>query len=80
MEQPEGTLKEGGQEKVMRLLKFLYGLNQSPRQWNIYIDAVLKGLGFKRLKSDVGVYVKGEGEDAVYNALYVDGLFLVGLS
>ena len=78
MEQPEGTVKEGDQGKVMRLLKCLYGLKQSPRQWNIYIDAVLKGLGFKRLKSDVGVYVMGEGESAVYIALYVDDLFLVG--
>ena len=32
MEQPEGTVKEGDQGKVMRLLKCLYGLKQSPRQ------------------------------------------------
>ena len=35
-------------------------------------------MGFKRLKSDVGIYVKGEGKDAVYLALYVDDLFLLG--
>ena len=52
--------------KVMRLLKCLYGLKQSPRHCNLYIDAILKGLGFRRLKSDVGVYVKGEGEEGVY--------------
>ena len=78
MEQPEGTVKEGDEGKVMRLLKCLYGLKQSPRQWNIYIDIVLQQLGFRRLKSDFGVYVKGEGEEAVYIALYVDDLFMVG--
>ena len=78
MEQPEGTVQKGDERKVMRLLKCLYGLKQSPRQWNIYIDTVLKQLGFRRLKSDFGIYVKGEGEDAVYIALYVDDLFLVG--
>ena len=78
MEQPEGTVFPGGEGKVMRLLKCLYGLKQSPRQWNILIDTVLKQLGFTRLKSDFGIYVKGEGDDAVYIALYVDDLFLVG--
>ena len=63
----------------MRLLKCLYGLKQSPRQWNILIDTVLKKLGFKRLLSDVGMYVKGEGVDAIYIALYVDDLFIVGM-
>ena len=78
MQQPEGTVKPGDEGKVMRLLKCLYGLKQSPRQWNQLIDAVLKQLGFTRLKSDFGIYVKGEGEDAVYIALYVDDLFLLG--
>ena len=70
------TTAEG---KVMRLLKCLYGLKESSRQWNILIDTVLKKLGFKRLLSDVGMYVKGEGVDAVYIALYVDDLFIVGM-
>ena len=78
MEQPDGTVKEGEEAKVMRLLKCLYGLKQSPRQWNLCIDAVLQKLGFRRLKSDVGIYVKGEGDEAVYIALYVDDMFMVG--
>ena len=78
MEQLEGTVLLGSEGKFMRLLKCLYGFKQSPRQWNILIDSVLKQLGFTRLKSDFGIYVKGEGEDAVYIALYVDDLFLVG--
>ena len=47
MGQPEGTVKKGDEGKVMRLLKCLYGLNQSPRQWNIYIDTIFKQLGFR---------------------------------
>ena len=48
MEQPEGTVLPGNENKVMKLLKCLYGLKQSPRQWNIYIDTVLKQLSFVR--------------------------------
>ena len=32
MEQPEGTIGEGNEGKVMKLLKCMYGLKQSPRQ------------------------------------------------
>ena len=78
MEQPEGTVLPGDEGKVMWLRKCLYGLKQAPRQWNILIDGVLKKLGFTRLKSDVGIYMKGDGDHAIYIALYVDDLFLVG--
>lgn len=30
MEQPDGTVEEGDNDKVMRLLKCMYGLEQSP--------------------------------------------------
>ena len=78
MELPEGSVVVGNEGKVWRLLKCLYGVKQAPRQWNMYIDTILKGLGFQGLKSDVGVYLKGEGADAIYIALYVDDLFMVG--
>ena len=78
MEQAEGIVLPESKGNVMRLLECLYGLQQSPRQWNILIDTVLKQLGFTRLKSDFGIYAKGEGDDAVYIALYVDDWFLVG--
>ena len=80
MEQPEGTIRKGEEGKVMRLWKCLYGLKQAPREWNHYIDAVLKQMGFIRLKTDFGIYMKGEGEGAVFIALYVDDLLLVGRS
>ena len=62
MEQPEGTIRKGEEGKVMRLWKCLYGLKQAPREWNHYIDAILKQMGFTRLKTDFGIYMKGEGE------------------
>ena len=31
MEEPEGTIEDGNEGEVMRLLKCLYGLKQSPR-------------------------------------------------
>ena len=78
MEQPEGIVEPGNEGKVMLLLKCLYGLKQSPRQWNIYIDKILRDMGFIRLKSDFGIYMMGEGKGVVFIALYVDDLFLVG--
>ena len=78
MEQPEGTAKKGEEGKVWRLLKCLYGLKQAPREWNAYIDKFLQAMGFVRLSSDFGVYMKGEGDEAVYIALCVDDLFMVG--
>ena len=78
MEQPEGTILPGDEGKVMWLRKCMYGLKQAPRQWNILIDGVLKKLEFTRPKSDVGIYMKGDGDNAIYIALYVDDLFLVG--
>lgn len=77
-EQPEGTMLLGNEGKVMRLLKCLYSLKQAPRQWNMLIDTVLKQLGFTRLMSDFGIYMKGEGEAAVHIAPYVDNLLAVG--
>ena len=66
------------QGKSMLLLKCLYGLKKSPTQWNIYIDSILKDMGFIGMKYNFGIYMEGEGKEAVFIALYVDDLFLVG--
>ena len=60
VEIPEGV--SGVEGMVWRLLKFLYGLKQSPRMWFKTIDKVLEEIGFVRFKTDHGVYVFGEGE------------------
>lgn len=42
MEQPQGFLNEGHENKVLRLKKALYGLKQAPRAWDSRPDKYLK--------------------------------------
>ena len=43
---------ENGASLLMRILKSLYGLRQSPTNWLNTIDKHLVEIGFKSLKSD----------------------------
>ena len=47
MDQPEGFVLPGNEHKVCKLLKSLYGLKQTPRQWHIKFDQCLLSNGFK---------------------------------
>ena len=77
---PEGVAPAGEGNMVWRLRKCLYGLKKSPRMWNQTIDRLLKKLGFTQLVTEHGIYVRGEGDDRVFLALYVDDLLLVWLN
>ena len=41
MDQPEGFIANGQENKVCRLLKSLYGLKQAPKQWHEKFDNTL---------------------------------------
>ena len=83
MEQPEGFIAKGEENKVCRLVRSLYGLKQAGQVWNrTFAHMIKKKLGFKTIHSDVGVYLlnhhhKG-GNTEMILILYVDDLLLLG--
>ena len=85
MEQPEGFIAEGEENKVCKLVRSLYGLKQAGRVWNrTFAHTIKKKLGFKTIHSDVGVYIlhhhqkRGDSEMDMILILYVDDLLLLG--
>ena len=67
-----------GVPMVMRLLKSLYGLRQSPSNWWRTLDGHLVDISFNSLKSDPCVYIYSEGSEIVILTLYVNDVLLVG--
>jgi hypothetical protein len=76
VEQPEGYVKEGEEDKVYLLKKALYGLKQAPRAWYSIIDEHLQNLGFAKSFSKSTLYVKQNGAIILIISLYVDDLLV----
>jgi len=78
MQQPEGfvELDENGEPFVCLLHKSLYGLKQSPRNWNFHLHEWLMEQGWTQSQADAGVYVFNEGEYVL--VLYVDDIIVGG--
>ena len=85
MEQPEGFIAMGEEDKVCKLIRSLSGLKQAGRVWNrTFAHTIKKKLGFNTIHSDAGVYVlrrhhkRVDSETDVILILYVDDLLLLG--
>ncbi|KAK9125539.1 hypothetical protein Scep_014385 [Stephania cephalantha] len=79
MEQPEGFIMPGHENKVCRLRKSLYGLKQAPKQWHQKFDQVVLAFGFKINESDKCAYIKFDGKgNGVIICLYVDDMLIFG--
>jgi hypothetical protein len=75
MTQPEGY--QDGTGRVCKLQKGLYGLKQSPRQWNGLFHEFLIAEGFERCPDDPCLYKTLVHGTAMFLCLYVDdGLIL----
>ena len=69
----------GDPSKIALLLKTLYGLKQSARQWASLLGVALKEAGLKPLYSDSSVYVRNLGTaKMVFVAIYVDDILITG--
>ena len=77
MEQPEGFITRGNEEKVCRLVKSLYGLKQAPKQWHAKFDNVMLSNGFKINECDKCVYIKNTLNHEVIVCLYVDDMLII---
>ena len=67
MTQLEGCVVDGQENKVCKLLKSLYGLKQTPKQW--HVD------GFSSSDDDRCVYTKSVNDNYVIICLYVINIY-----
>jgi hypothetical protein len=58
MSQSEGFVAPGQEQKVCRLIKYLYGLKKALRAWYIKIDKHNLEKGFTRFPFDSNIYLK----------------------
>ncbi|CAM8896560.1 unnamed protein product [Rhodiola kirilowii] len=65
--QPEGFVDKMKMkpDHVCLLRKSIYGLKQSPRQWNKKFDSCMLDLGFLRSKYDTCLYLKKSEECSI---------------
>lgn len=72
MTQPEGYVVKGKEDHYCRLLKSLYGLKQTPYEWNEEFNAFLIEFGLVRSESDPCIYTRRIGDEITIVVIYVD--------
>ncbi|KAF3671469.1 putative tyrosyl-DNA phosphodiesterase 2-like [Capsicum annuum] len=77
MEQPEGFVVLGKENKVCKLIKSLYGLKQAPKQWHSKFDQTMLANGFKINECDKCVYIKDTPNHQVIVCLSVDDMLII---
>ena len=81
MEIPEGYATPASQsngQQVLKLLRPLYGLKQSGREWNLKAKNQLGSMGFRPISSDSCVFLN-KSEQTIL-ALYVDDMLIFSQS
>ncbi|GAA0157270.1 transmembrane signal receptor [Lithospermum erythrorhizon] len=76
MEQPEGFVLPGNEQKVSRLVKSICDLKQAPKQWQKKFDDAILANGFKHIGADKCIYSKSCNEYIVILCLYVDDMLI----
>ena len=77
MEQPKGHTRDTG--IVLRLWRAIYGLKQVGLAWWHQLNAFMKELGFKQLKSEARIFQYGKVRtNIVVGVVYVDDTFFCG--
>jgi hypothetical protein len=79
MRQPKGFNKKDS-SWVCRLLKGLYSLKQSGREWFKRLEEVLASLGFTRIRADGLIFVWAKDDVCVIVPVFVDNITFASLS
>ncbi|KAL2240931.1 UNVERIFIED_CONTAM: Retrovirus-related Pol polyprotein from transposon TNT 1-94 [Sesamum indicum] len=80
MTQPFGFSDISKPDYVCLLKKSLYGLKQSPRQWNKKFDEFMLSLNFTRSNYDHCLYFKYVDNTPIFLVLYVDDMLIASPS
>jgi hypothetical protein len=80
MDQPEGFVVQGQEGMVCKLVKSLYGLKQSPKQWHDKFDRTLTSGWLCYNEVEKCVYYRYGGGEGVILCLYVDDILIFGTS
>ena len=78
IEQPEGYIRKGEEQKVYQLKKTLYGMKQAPRAWYSRLEDYFAGEGFEKCSYEHTLFMKKEGGRFLVVSLYVDDLIFTG--
>ncbi|SOV06060.1 uncharacterized protein UDID_19259 [Ustilago sp. UG-2017a] len=66
--------------KVLKVVKGLYGLKQSGREWNIELDSHLRTIGFHCMPSAPCLYSRGTDDKITIITAYVDDMLITSPS
>ncbi|KAI5336252.1 hypothetical protein L3X38_015519 [Prunus dulcis] len=81
VDQPDGFVATNYEDKVYKLKKALYGLEQAPRAWYEEINAYLISCGYVRSTSEATLYCKTkEDSGTLIVSIYVDDIVYIGSS
>ncbi|GJW72750.1 zinc finger, CCHC-type containing protein, partial [Tanacetum coccineum] len=81
MNQPQGFIMLGNENKVCKLIKSLYGMKQAPKQWHQKFDEVVLSNVYSLNQANKCVYSKfDESGKCVIICLCVDDMLIFGTS
>ena len=78
IEKPEGFVDDNSKDKVCKLHKALYELEQAPRAWYERLHKYLVQIGFERTDYNNNMYIKLEGKDILISEIFVDDIIFGG--
>ncbi|GJX17444.1 zinc finger, CCHC-type containing protein, partial [Tanacetum coccineum] len=79
MNQPQGFIMPGNENKVCKLIKSLYGLKQAPKQWHQKFNEVVLSNDYLLNQADKCVYSKfDKSGKGVIICIYVDDMLIFG--